>query len=76
LEKELVMPKGRFSAEQKHSEHGDRVGCYFMDTDLSAENIARATSAARKESSFLLNKIYLGPIDQQLFITTSNRPLA
>ncbi|MER9948614.1 hypothetical protein [Mesorhizobium sp. M0047] len=26
--------------------------------------------------SFLLNKVYLGPIDQQLFITNSNRPLA
>lgn len=25
--------------------------------------------------SFLLNKVYLGPIDQQLFITNSNRPL-
>ena len=26
--------------------------------------------------SFLLNKVYRGPIDQQLFITNSNRPLA
>ena len=25
--------------------------------------------------SFLLNKVYLGPIDQKLFITNSNRPL-
>lgn len=30
---------------------------------------------AKALCSFLLNKVYLGPIDQQLFITNSNRPL-
>ena len=47
-----------------------------MDSEASPEDIARAAGAARKESPFSLNKIYLGPIDQQLFITNSNRPLA
>lgn len=31
--------------------------------------------SAKELFSFLLNKVYLGPINQQLFITNSNRPL-
>lgn len=52
----------------------DTIGFQLGVVD-NAISVPADRKSAKELFSFLLNKVYLGPIDEQLFITNSNRPL-